>query len=43
MSGSPEQERQIGERLRKLMQQPEEKVSLAEAALLIAACEYPDL
>jgi regulator of sirC expression with transglutaminase-like and TPR domain len=43
MSGSPEQERQIGERLRELMQQPEEKVSLAEAALLIAACEYPDL
>ena len=43
MSGSSKREKQIGERLRELMQQTEGAVSLAEAALLIAACEYPDL
>ncbi|MBI4480558.1 MAG: transglutaminase family protein [Acidobacteria bacterium] len=34
---------QIAERLRGLMQQPEEEVSLAAAALLIASMEYPAL
>src|SRR5689334_8183875 len=43
MSGSSEREKQIGDRLRELMQRSEDAVSLAEAALLIAACEYPDL
>jgi len=33
----------IRDRLAEVMQQPEERISLAEAALLIAASEYPDL
>ena len=43
MSSPREPQGQIGARLRDLMQQPEEKVSLAEAALLIASSQYPDL
>jgi regulator of sirC expression with transglutaminase-like and TPR domain len=33
----------VAERLCALMQQPEESISLADAALLIASCEYPAL
>ena len=43
MSGSLERESQIGRQLRELMQRGEDSVSLAEAALLIAASEYPGL
>jgi regulator of sirC expression with transglutaminase-like and TPR domain len=43
MAGPSEREKQIGERLREMMQRTEDQVSLAEAALLIAACEYPGL
>jgi regulator of sirC expression with transglutaminase-like and TPR domain len=31
------------ERLREMMQQPDDEISLARAALVIAACEYPHL
>src|SRR3972149_4186235 len=43
MPHSRGREEQIVERLRGLMQQPEEEVSLAAAALLIASMEYPAL
>jgi len=43
MTGFEEREKQIADRLRYLMQQSEEKISLAEAALLIASMEYPAL
>jgi regulator of sirC expression with transglutaminase-like and TPR domain len=43
MIGFHEREKQIADRLRDLMQQPEEQISVAEAALLIASMEYPAL
>lgn len=43
MPGSDSRQTEIAQRLQLLMQQPEEKISLAEAALLIAASEYPAL
>ena len=43
MTGFDKRERQIADQLRTLMQQPEEKISLAAAALLIASMEYPAL
>src|SRR5262249_39549496 len=38
-----EEQQPVAERLSSLMQQPEDAISLAEAALLIASCEYPTL
>ncbi|MBI3933215.1 MAG: transglutaminase family protein [Acidobacteria bacterium] len=43
MTGFDEREKRIAGWLRMLMQQPDEKISLAEAALLIAGMEYPAL
>ena len=43
MSYFKEREQDIASRLRDLMHQPEESISLAEAALLIASLEYPAL
>jgi len=43
MTGYEKLGRQVAGRLQLLMQQPEEKISLAEAALLIASMEYPSL
>jgi len=43
MSDSQDRQRETRERLRELMQQPEEKISLAEAALVIASAEYAGL
>jgi len=43
MTGFDAREKQIADQLRMLMQRPEEKISLAEAALLIASMEYPAL
>jgi len=43
MTGSDSWHNEIAQRLQLLMQQPEERISLAEAALLIAASEYPAL
>ena len=39
----PEDQRQIGTRLRHLLEQPDEQVSLAGAALMIASVQYPKL
>src|SRR4051812_42820357 len=38
--GQPQDQRQM---LQQVMQQPEDQISLARAALIIAAGEYPDL
>ena len=43
MTDSENRRSRIRDRLAEVMQQPEERISLAEAALLIAASEYPDL
>jgi regulator of sirC expression with transglutaminase-like and TPR domain len=43
MAKPEEQPSEVGERLYDVMRQPEERISLAEAALVIAGCEYPDL
>ena len=43
MTDSENRRSRIRDRLAEVMQQPEERISLAEAALLIAANEYPDL
>ena len=43
MMEAPEPRAQNFDLLRRMMQRPEEQISLATAALLIAASEYPDL
>ena len=43
MTGSPELRDQNRRLLREMLQQPEEQISLARAALVIAASEYPGL
>ena len=43
MNNQPERNDHYSALLREMLQQPDEQISLAAAALLIAACEYPDL
>ena len=43
MTDRNERRKEARERLRQTLEQPEEKISLAEAALWIAASEYPEL
>jgi regulator of sirC expression with transglutaminase-like and TPR domain len=42
-SASEKRDRALRQQLRELLDQPEEKISLAQAALLIASCQYPGL